>query len=110
MTVNLSLLGKAGFEEVARSCLARTEYLRNCIDSVPGFAVRYKGPCFNELAVRCEGRKAAEVLDAMADRGFLAGVDLLRFDPVMDDTFLVAVTECNTRDMIDGYIAALKEV
>mgnify|MGYP006293353685 CR=1 FL=1 len=111
VTVNLSLLGKRGFAEVARACLARAEYLKSRIAAVDGFEIRYSGPTFNEFAVRVPGgRKAADVAAALLDRGLLAGVDLGRFDPDLDDTLLVAVTECVPREALDAYADALAEL
>ena len=46
----------------------------------------------------------------MEKKGFLAGVDLGRFAARLDDSFLVAVTECTSRERLDGYIRALAEV
>ncbi|MCU0661744.1 MAG: aminomethyl-transferring glycine dehydrogenase subunit GcvPA [Myxococcota bacterium] len=110
VTINLSLLGKQGFEQVAQSCFARSEYMKSRIARQKGFEVVYSGPTFNEFAVRCKGRKAADVLDKLVDKGFLGGVDLGRFASSMDDCFLVAVTECRSREVIDRYLDALAQI
>jgi glycine dehydrogenase subunit 1 len=110
VTVNLSLLGKTGFEQTAKSCFSRAEYLKKEIGEMDGFSLKYTGPTFSEFAVRCHKNKAAEVLAKLADEGFLGGVDLGRFDKEMDDTFLMAVTECHTRDQLDGFLQALAKV
>lgn len=109
VTINLCLLGKAGFAEVSQSCLARSEYLKGEIAKLPDYSLAYTGPTFNEFAVRAKNKAAGQVLDSLLERGFLGGVDLGRFDPAKKDIFLVAVTECHTRDMLDGFIAALQE-
>ncbi len=108
--VNMSLLGKSGFQQVARDCLARTAYLKKGISDVKGFSIKYSGPTFNEFTVKCEGRKAADVLAALEEKCLLAGVDLGRFDPTMDDSFLVAVTECHNRETLDSYIKSIGEI
>ncbi len=110
VTVNLSLLGKSGFEQTAKSCLARAEYLKKEIAAIDGFSIKYTGPTFSEFAVRLHQGKAQAVLAKLAEKGFLAGVDLGRFDEKMDDTFLVAVTECHTRKQLDQFLEALKAV
>lgn len=110
VTVNLSLLGKTGFEQTSRSCLARSEYLKKGIAQIPGFSICYSGPTFNEFAVRLEGRKAADVIKALLDKCLLAGVDLGRFFQEMDDTLLVAVTECHTKEILDAYLEALRSL
>jgi glycine dehydrogenase subunit 1 len=110
VTIHLSLLGKQGFEQVARSCLARSEYLKTGISKLAGFELLHSGPTFNEFAVRCKGRKAQAVLEKLSNMGILGGVDLGRFHPEMDDSFLVAVTECRSRAVIDRYLEALAKV
>jgi glycine dehydrogenase subunit 1 len=110
-TVHLSLLGRDGFVEVSRTCLARTEYLKALIAKIPGCELRWSGPTFNEFGVRFTGgRKAAAVIAALLDKCLLAGVDLGRFDPALDDTLLVAVTECVPRATLDFYAEALAAV
>ncbi len=110
-TVHLCLLGRDGFAEVSRACLARAEYLKALVARIPGCELRYTGPTFNEFAVRfAGGRKAKDVIAALLDRRLLAGVDLGRFDSAMDDTMLVAVTECVPRATLDAYAEALVSV
>jgi glycine cleavage system P protein (glycine dehydrogenase) subunit 1 len=109
-TINLSLLGKVGFVEVAKSCLARAEYLKKGIAGTDGFSLKYSGATFNEFAVTCLKQKASDVLARLADRNILGGVDMARFDSTQDDTFLVAVTECTSRKMLDAFLDALKSV
>ncbi|MCK9461943.1 MAG: aminomethyl-transferring glycine dehydrogenase subunit GcvPA [Proteobacteria bacterium] len=110
VAINLSLLGRAGFAETARACLARAEYLKARVAKISGLAPRFSGPTFNEFAVRASKGKAAPILRRMEEKGFLAGVDLGLFDPARDDTFLVAVTECVSREKLDAYADALGEV
>jgi glycine dehydrogenase subunit 1 len=110
VTVNLSLLGKSGFEQTAKSCFARAEYLKKEIGQIDGFSLTYAGPTFSEFSVRCHNHKAGQVLAKLADKGFLGGVDLGRFDGEMDDSFLVAVTECHPRKQLDGLLEALKGI
>ena len=48
-----------------------------------------------------------EVIEAMVERGFLAGVAMPQAG---DDVLVVAVTERRSRDEIDAFVAALGEV
>jgi glycine dehydrogenase subunit 1 len=61
---------------------------------------------FKEFALRLP-EPAAEVVDALIDRGFLAGVPLLDAD---GRALLVAVTERRTRAEIDALASAMREV
>jgi len=67
-------------------------------------------PFFNEFPIVLP-KKAAEVLPRMGERGFYAGVDLNRLDPsTPEGTLAIAVTERRTREEMDRYVEALKEV
>ena len=110
VAVSLSLLGKSGFARIAEGSLARGEYLKKAIAALDGYSVRYTGPTFNEFAVRCEKKKAADVIAAAQTGGFIPGVDLGRFDDAMDDTLLVAVTECISRESMDRLVEVLSKI
>ena len=103
--VNLSLLGKEGFKQVSRLCLSKTDYLKKSIAALDGFSMAFDGPVFNEFAVRCEGRKSAEILEKLDIQG---GVDLGRFREEWSDMLLIAVTELHTKKQLDALIAGLK--
>ena len=105
--IRLSLLGRSGFLQVAKLCLSKAEYLKKGIASVPGLALRFQGPTFNEFAVRVKKGAASAPLGRLAEQGILAGVDLGRFDPTMADTFLVAVTELHRKEDLDRLVDAL---
>jgi len=67
---------------------------------------------FNEFTVRLP-RPAAEVVDALAERGVLAGVPVSRFYPKMPELapfMLMAATELTRDDDIARLTAALGEV
>ena len=65
---------------------------------------------FNEFAVRLP-KPAGAVVDALAERGVLAGVPFSRLDPDagLDDVLLVCATETTSRDDIDALAQALAE-
>ena len=47
-------------------------------------------------------------MTALAERGYLAGLDLGRFRPELDHVLLLAVSERHTRTEIDAFIAELR--
>ena len=94
--VYLSWLGKRGLPELALLCARKADYLRERMLALPGVEPYTAGPVFREFAVRLP-RPAAEVVAALAGRGFLAGLDAGRFYPGLDDVLLIAVTERRTR-------------
>ncbi|MCC7536120.1 MAG: aminomethyl-transferring glycine dehydrogenase subunit GcvPA [Deltaproteobacteria bacterium] len=108
LAIRVSLLGKVGFEAVARLCLSKTEYLKKRIAELPGYTLPFAAPTFNEIVVRREAGKAGPLLAALAARGILAGVDLGTFDPALDNCFLVAVTERHAKDDLDRLVEGLR--
>ncbi len=106
-TVQLSLLGRNGFKEASNLCLSKAAYLKSKIAAVDGFSIAFDGPTFNEFAVRCHKRKAAEVL---ASLDVIGGVDLGLFKKEWDDMFLCAVTELHTKAHLDAFITSLTHV
>ena len=101
------MLGKRGFVEAARQCLAKAEYLKGRIAALPGYSVPYAAPTFNEFAVRVRGGDAARLVEALAGEGILAGFDLGRVDAAHKGELLVAVTERHSRSDLDRFADAL---
>ncbi len=108
-TVHMAILGPEGLERTALASHANTMALRARLARLPGVVPLFDGPHFHELAVRLP-RPAAEVIAAMAERGFLAGVDLGRDYPELGEALLVCATETKTEDDLDAYVQALSEV
>ncbi|MBN2717753.1 MAG: aminomethyl-transferring glycine dehydrogenase subunit GcvPA [Deltaproteobacteria bacterium] len=107
--VNLCMLGKQGYRQVANSCLSLSEYLKSKIRELDGFELRYTGPTFNEFTMRCKNSDAATVLSHLKSQNILGGVDLARFE-LAADCILVAVTELHNRKKIDSFIGALAQI
>ncbi|TKJ43459.1 glycine dehydrogenase (aminomethyl-transferring) [candidate division TA06 bacterium B3_TA06] len=107
--VFLSVIGKEGLKEMANLCLQKAHYLAERIEKLPGCELAFRGSFFKEFVVRIK-RPAREVVDAMLERGFLAGVDLGRFREDWSNLFLVAVTEKRTKQEMDAFVDALATV
>ena len=110
------MLGKKGFLEVGRSCLAKSEYLKKALIETGKFSLPYSAPTYNEFVVRRNEGAAAPLLAALAAKGILGGVALARWFPPAapgtghDKDFLVAVTERHSREDLDRFVAALSSV
>ena len=102
----LCLMGKEGLRELAVHCHSKAEYLKTRLDFAE---ILNEGPTFNEFAVRLP-RPAREVTATMMERGFLAGLPLADVGAGDENDLLIAVTEQRTREQIDAYADALKEV
>ncbi len=106
-TVYLSWMGKSGIKEVARQCLAKTNYLAREIEKIPGFVVPKEKRFFKEFVIQTPV-PAGEIIENGIEKGILAGIDLGNFNPEWKNWLLIAVTEKRTRAELDRYISFLK--
>jgi glycine dehydrogenase subunit 1 len=107
ITIRACLLGKQGFVEVAKQCLAKAEHLKKSLVATGAWELPYSAPTFNEFVVRSKRGPVAPVLAKLAKDGILAGIDLSRFDHAKDRDLLVCVTERHSRADLDRLVAAL---
>ncbi|MBB4040158.1 glycine dehydrogenase subunit 1 [Microvirga flocculans] len=109
-TIHMTLLGEAGLKRLARVNHANAIKLADLLAGVKGVEVLNKS-FFNEFTVKLS-KPAAEVVEALARKGVLAGVPVSRLLPGADleNLLLVASTEVNTDDDRAAFVAALKEV
>ena len=105
--VYLGWLGKQGLPELALLCARKADYLRERILALPGVEPYTVGAVFREFAVRLP-RPAREVIDALVGEGVLAGLDVGRFYPGLEDVLLIAVTEKRTRAQMDAFVILLE--
>ncbi|MGD9783210.1 MAG: aminomethyl-transferring glycine dehydrogenase subunit GcvPA [Hyphomicrobiaceae bacterium] len=110
-SIHLTLLGERGLRQVARLNHANAAVLADMLSKVPGVEV-LNDAFFNEFTVRLP-RDAAEVVDALADKGVLAGVPVSRLEPEQNELsqlLVIACTEINTDADRAAFAAALAEV
>ena len=109
-TIHVTLLGQSGLSKLARLNHERACQLADRLSAIEG--VELMTPAFfNEMTVRLP-KPADGVVNALADKGVLAGVPAARLYPGkgLDDLLLIAATETNTDADIDALDAALREV
>jgi glycine dehydrogenase subunit 1 len=107
VTIKMCMLGKRGFIEAARQCLAKAEYLKKAIAALPGYALPYGAPTFNEFVVSVRGGDAKKLCDALVEKNIIAGFDLGRVSAERRGELLVAVTERHSRADLDKLVEAL---
>jgi glycine dehydrogenase subunit 1 len=111
-TIHMTLLGEAGFTNLARLNHMKAVELVEMLEGVPNLKI-VTPTFFNEVMVRLPGHDAAGVVEALAERGILAGVPLSRFYPTypeLADGLLVCATEMTDHDDMMALKAALTEV
>lgn len=106
--VYLSLMGPAGLERVAAASHARTRELVGALTRIPGVRRLFRGPVFHEEAIGLD-RPAAAVLEKLAARGILGGLDLAEHYPELGPALLVCATETKTAADIERYAGALAD-
>jgi len=110
-TIHLSVLGEQGFTRLAALNHNRAVSLVDKLTAIKGVSL-VTSSFFNEFTLRLP-KPAAEVVEALAAKGILAGVPASRLMPSdhdLRDLLIVAATETNTDEDIDAFAAALKEV
>ena len=109
-TVYMEAMGRRGIQEAAQQCVQKAAYAARRIAGVKGFSLPFSGPRFNEFVVRGPSN-AAELLARLAkEKEIEGGIALSRFMPGHPNDFLVCVTETNTREQIDSFVSALREL
>jgi glycine dehydrogenase subunit 1 len=109
-TIHMSLLGEVGLRRLAllnHQQALKTKIALSGVKGVEVLTPRF----FNEFAVKLS-KPAAEVVEALARRGVLAGVPYSRLNPHggMDDVLLVCATETVTDGDIETFKTELAEV
>ena len=108
-TIYMSLMGAEGLERVAAASHARTRELATALTRLNGVRLAFEGAFFHE-AVLSFDRPVAPLLEALASRGILGGLDLSDYYPELEGALLVCATETKTSEDIDSYVTALREV
>ncbi len=101
-------MGPQGLERVATASHARARELVNELTRIKGVRAAFSGPFFHESVVLLD-RPVAPVLESLASRGILGGLDLAEFYPELGPALLVCATETKTSADIHSYVAALGE-
>jgi len=105
----MSLLGDAGIKRLATLNHEKACDLADALGAVEGADVLNE-TFFNEFTLKLN-KSAAEVVDALVEKGVIGGVPLSRLAPDADpNLLLVCATETSSDEDIAAYAAALKEV
>jgi glycine dehydrogenase subunit 1 len=108
-TIYLTLLGAEGLERVAQASHARTQELVQALTRIAGVRARFTGPRFHEAVISLD-RPAGSVLEQLAERGIIGGLDLGAHYPELADAILVCATETKTAADTKTYAEALADV
>jgi glycine dehydrogenase subunit 1 len=110
-TIHLALLGETGLVRLARLNHAAAVRLAERLERIPGVQLLNQA-FFNEFALRLP-RPAAAVVEALAEKGVLAGIPVGRLyldRPEVADILVLAATETVTEEDIGRLDRELREV
>jgi glycine dehydrogenase subunit 1 len=107
--IHLAWLGPQGLKQMAEQSAQKAHYLAARLEAIDGVELLAPSPFVREFAVTLP-MAAGAVVEAMAQRGYLAGIALGPDYPEYESALLIAVTERRTRTDLDGYVSALEEV
>jgi glycine dehydrogenase subunit 1 len=105
------LLGEAGLRRLARLNHAAAVALAERLGRIPGVNLVNR-TLFNEFAIQLP-RPAAEIVEALAVKGVLAGIPVSRFYPdrkELANLLLVAATEMVITEDMDRLEQGLREI
>ncbi len=108
-SIYLSLMGDDGLRSVALASHQGLLKLLTKLETVDGVSRRFNAPVFHEAVITLP-KAANEVVEAMASKGILPGLDLGQSHPELENCLLVNVTETKTNEDLDRYIEVLGEV
>jgi len=107
-TIYMSLMGPQGLARTAAASHARSRELTAALTRLPGVRLAFNGPHFHETVLLLD-RATEPVLEALAARGIIGGLDLAPYYPELGPALLVCATETKTAADLERYRAALSD-
>ncbi len=106
--VYLSLLGKAGIQEVSGLMYNKGHYLAQEINKLNGYSLAFpETQFFNEFVIKTE-HPVRNVLSKAEEEGMFGGFNLEEMRDDWKGYILIAVTEKRTREEMNRFISVLK--
>ncbi|MGI9342998.1 MAG: aminomethyl-transferring glycine dehydrogenase subunit GcvPA [Gammaproteobacteria bacterium] len=105
-TIYMSLLGAEGLRRTALTCHANTRLLADSLAEIDGIELAFE-PFFHEAVIRFD-RPVAPIVDALARRKIVAGLDLSVDYPELGNALLVCATDARTHEEIAACVAAVR--
>ena len=107
-TIYMAITGPEGLRRVAASSASNLQALRTRLEKIPGVSSCFAGQANFHEAVFQLPKPAAQVIVQLAGQRILAGVDLGRDFPGMDNRLLVCATETKSAQDIEAFATALE--
>jgi glycine dehydrogenase subunit 1 len=108
-SIYLAAMGSQGLKNCATQCHHKAHYAARVLGEVPGCELAFATPFFHEFALKLP-RPVREANRQLLQHGIIGGYDLGRDYPELQNTMLVCCTEKRTREEIDAFADALKNI
>ncbi|MBC8387475.1 MAG: aminomethyl-transferring glycine dehydrogenase subunit GcvPA [Actinobacteria bacterium] len=106
--VYLSIVGEKGLKEIANMCLQRAYCLKDNIEKIKKFSLKFKSKFFNEFVLSSKV-DIKKLLKDLYKEKILGGIYLGEYYPKLGDSMLISVTELNSIGEINRYIKILND-
>jgi len=101
-TIWLAAMGKQGVRDVALQNLKTADALKNKLQRLKGFSLRFPSGTYNEFVLECPG-PAQELHAKLLEADIVAGLPLGNFYPELENCLLVCATEMNSLESLDRF-------
>lgn len=105
--VCMTALGKQGISQIAMLNFQKAHYAKEQIEKLDGYSIPFQAPFFNEFVVKTK-QPIDHTLRSLEGMGILAGYDLGKSYPELENHLLVAVTDLRTKEEIDTFVSGLE--
>ncbi len=101
-TIWLAAMGKQGVRDVALQNLKTADALKNKLQHLKGFGLRFLSDTYNEFVLECPG-PAPELHAKLLEANIVAGLPLGHFYPELGNCLLLCATEMNSLESLDHF-------
>jgi glycine dehydrogenase subunit 1 len=105
--IYMAVMGRQGLQRVAALSLERRVQLDQRLSKIRSLSFPFAAPNYHERVVRLP-RRAGDVVEALSQKGILAGVALSRWYPELNNDLLLCTTETTRADHIEALASALE--
>jgi glycine dehydrogenase subunit 2 len=107
----IRMLGREGLRRAARQSVVSANYLKARLSEL--FELPYPEPCLHEFVLsaarqKAKGVSALDIAKRLLDYGFHAPT--VYFPLIVPEALMIEPTETESKDTLDGFVAALREI
>jgi glycine dehydrogenase subunit 1 len=108
-TIWLAAMGKQGVRDMALQNLKTANALKDKLQQLKGFGLRFLSDTYNEFVLECPG-PAQELHAKLLEAKIVAGLPLGNFYPELDNCLLLCATEMNSLESLDHFADQLSSL